>query len=110
MYPYLIVARFWSKVDIPDTPHHNDRCWIWRKSTAKGYGQMKVGKRVMRAHRMAYEIAHGPLPEGMHVLHSCDNPMCCNPNHLRAGTHAENMRDAVNRDRVWKGGPKPKDA
>jgi HNH endonuclease len=60
-----------------------------------GYG--RVGGR--RAHRVAYERAHGPVPDGMLVLHTCDNPPCVNPDHLYAGTHADNMRDRMVRSR-----------
>jgi hypothetical protein len=56
------------------------------------------GKRVA-AHRLAYEDVIGPIPAGLHILHSCDHPPCCNPAHLRAGTHQENMDDREARGR-----------
>lgn len=101
----IMIARLWAKVDIPTAPRSDDMCWIWRGSTAKGYGQIKSGRKVMRVHRVAYEFAHGPLADDEHVLHSCDNPLCVNPRHLRAGSHAENMQDKAERDRAWRGGP-----
>jgi hypothetical protein len=52
------------------------------------------------AHRLAYTLAHGDIPDGMHVLHSCDVPCCCNPDHLRLGSHDENMRDMAERKRA----------
>lgn len=55
------------------------------------------------AHRVAYEIARGPIPEGMLVRHSCDNPTCCNPDHLLIGTHKENTGDAIERNRLAAG-------
>lgn len=98
-YDPIDVAHLWSKVRIPDAPRHENMCWEWRGSLSKGYGQIKVNGRPLRAHRMAYEVAKGDIPEGMHILHSCDNPKCCNPAHLRPGTHQENMDDMQARGR-----------
>lgn len=68
-----------------------------------GYGVVgadgKRGQKVL-THRAVFEFFVGPIPQGLHVLHSCDNPPCCNPSHLRAGTHADNMRDKAERGRV----------
>jgi hypothetical protein len=64
-------------------------CHYWIGSTHKGYGVF--GKEF--AYRVAYEIHNGSIPEGMEVLHNCDNPICVNPNHLRLGTHHDNMID-----------------
>jgi hypothetical protein len=64
-------------------------CHVWTGGRAsKGYGQLRIG-----VHRLAWELANGPIPEGMQVLHRCDNPRCCNPDHLMLGTQAENMAD-----------------
>jgi hypothetical protein len=105
-YSTLIEARFWAKVRIPEAPQCAKMCWEWTGSLAKGYGQMKVDGEVLRTHRIAYEIENGPLEDGEHVLHSCDNPLCANPAHLRAGTHDENMDDKRIRGRAWKHGPR----
>lgn len=56
------------------------------------------------AHRIAYELLVGPIPESMFLLHSCDNRSCCNPAHMRPGTNAENMQDMVDRGRAASGG------
>lgn len=101
-------ARFWSKALVPSGPHGDRECWPWQASTAKGYGQFKVRGELRRAHQVAYEIARGPVPDGMQVLHSCDNPLCVNPKHLSAGTHQDNMIEKRDRGRVWYGGPRRK--
>lgn len=85
--PWL--ARFWSKVEIKPSG-----CWEWTASLVRGYGSFKPSKKVnWKAHRLAYLMAHGSLDPALDVLHSCDNKPCCNPAHLREGTHKENMDD-----------------
>lgn len=82
-------------------------CWEWTASLdANGYGQLSSGKRPaipLKAHRISWEIYRGPIPDGMCVLHSCDNPKCANPSHLRLGTQTENMVDKVERGRHYHG-------
>lgn len=70
-------------------------CWLWLGAwSTYGYGKVnKHGKVVTEAHRMFYEDRFGPIPDGMQVLHKCDTPPCCNPDHLFLGTQADNMRD-----------------
>jgi len=63
----------------------------------KGYGRISWAGRTVGTHRLAYELAYGPVPKGKYVLHSCDRPACCAPRHLRAGTNGDNMRDMWNR-------------
>ena len=76
-------------------------CWEWKQRRhVKGYGLAHIGRRCVRAHRYAYEVWCGPIPEGMMVLHSCDNPPCCNPDHLRVGTAKDNAQDAILRGRA----------
>lgn len=76
-------------------------CWEWTGyRDRKGYGRMQdnaLGE--VLAHRISYIEHHGPIPDGLHVLHSCDNPPCINPDHLRVGTNDDNMRDRAERNR-----------
>ena len=76
-----------------DKKGHDD-CWLWLSNKDKdGYGTMRSGSKNKRAHRVAYEHYIGKIPKGKLVLHSCNNPSCVNPNHLRVGVHNDNMRD-----------------
>jgi hypothetical protein len=92
------VWRFWATVE------KGDGCWEWQgMRNEKGYGRIDKrngGKRrTVFAHRAAYQLTTGPVPEGSIVMHTCDNPLCCNPSHLRTGTYADNIRDMVAKDR-----------
>lgn len=96
--PLPIETRFWMKVRAGKTP---EDCWEWIGSKRHDYGQLSSvrGRSPHKAHRVSYEIHFGPIPDGMDVLHSCDNPPCCNPRHLRLGTAKDNARDMVERGR-----------
>lgn len=74
-------------------------CWETSLSPSKVYPQLKVGGRNLAIHRIVFEAHNGPLPEGVYVLHHCDNPRCHRPEHLYAGTLSENMRDMWGRGR-----------
>ena len=76
-------------------------CWEWNGSRAKrgGYGQISGRGTVLKTHRLSHELHIGPIPEGHFVLHSCDNPPCVNPAHLRSGTPEENTADMWSRGR-----------
>ncbi|SRR5260221_1263548 len=89
--------RFWSKVDICG----ENECWVWLASRLPtGYGQFRLYGKMRKAHVVAYVLTHGTVPEGMQVNHKCvGRPDCCNPKHLYAGTHYENMRDMVDQGR-----------
>lgn len=79
-------------------------CWEWAgHRTGRGYGRIGVSGRLMYSHRLAYEAWVGPIPDGMHVLHRCDNPPCINPAHLFLGTDAENVRDRDGKGRTARG-------
>lgn len=83
---------FWTRVDIGEP----DACWPWKMSTQpSGYGQTWNGERVLYAHRVAYELAIGPIPEGLVLDHLCRNRRCVNPAHLEPVTNAENIRRAA---------------
>lgn len=85
---------FWSQVDM------DGDCWEWLGHRQRdGYGTVKYDRETERAHRVAWILARGIIPPGLHVLHRCDNPPCVNPDHLWLGTHLENMRDRDSKNR-----------
>ena len=90
--PRPLAERFWEKVTIGAEAD----CWPWRATRLPtGYGQFdKEG-----AHRVAYRLTHGEIPEGAHICHTCDNPPCVNPAHLYAGSSQTNQADMVGRGR-----------
>ena len=83
----MLIDSFWKFVDVKS----ENECWVWKGNRfSTGYGRCSFG----RAHRVAWELIHGVIPEGMFVLHSCDNKPCCNPKHLFLGTRKDNAQDA----------------
>ena len=93
--PARLDARFW------DNWHPEGECWVWTGTTTlQGYGQIKRNGRKLYAHRRAYEMTVGPIPDGLVVMHTCDNPPCIRPAHLRLGTPGDNIRDAARKGRL----------
>lgn len=91
--------RFWLRVGIGA----DDACWPWLAGRDQdgAYGRAFDGKRTRPAQALAWEFANGcSVPKGLGVLHSCDNPPCCNPKHLRPGTPKDNTNDRVIRNRL----------
>jgi hypothetical protein len=89
-----LIERFWSKVQ------KSSGCWIWKDGTFdNGYGQFRVLNKKVKAHRFSWEITYGPIPDGLKVLHKCDNPPCVNPNHLFLGTNKDNTWDSIKKGR-----------
>lgn len=94
------IKNFWNKVDIQGP----DECWPWQAYiNDTGYGCVGVGCKVYLAHRIAWEITYGPIPESLFCCHKCDNPACINPGHMFLGTHQDNMTDKSLKDRARKG-------
>jgi hypothetical protein len=93
------LARFHAQLPKGDP----ESCWEWKRLGTNGYGIFGLnvnGKyKSIAAHRLSWSVANGPIPDGMYVLHSCDNPPCCNPAHLRIGTQRDNAQDRINRGR-----------
>ena len=98
-------GRFWRHV------RKQEGCWIWTGALLNGYGRLPFGTTIkgrriranLLAHRVAWEIHHGSIPDEMCVLHKCDNPPCVNVGHLFLGTHADNVADKVAKERQNRG-------
>lgn len=90
------VQKFWEKVD------KSGNCWEWTGAKKKrGYGNVKINHKVYSAHAISFLLANDRMPlAGFIILHACDNPACVNPDHLREGTHLENMLDMRRKGRA----------
>jgi hypothetical protein len=89
------MERFWAKVEKQESG-----CWVWQGATRSGYGAIKIDGKVKGTHRVSFEMANGPIPEGLLVCYSCDNPPCVNPDHLWLGTYEDNARDGWKKGRI----------
>lgn len=93
--------RFWAKV------RKGPECWQWTGWCHKSskthrrlpYGKFKIRGKTCLAHKLSYELAFGPIPSGKVVRHTCDNPKCVRPDHLKLGTLSDNMQDMMRRGR-----------
>lgn len=86
---------FWKQVE------KTEGCWLWRGSRQKrGYGTFMFHCKMWLAHRFAWELTNGPIPEGLNVCHHCDNVQCVRPDHLFLGTQLDNMRDCASKGRM----------
>jgi hypothetical protein len=105
--------RFWSKVKFGG----DNECWVWQRNTVKvkgrpsssGYGLFKLDGKTRKAHRVSYELVFGAIPNGLQVLHLCDNPPCVNPVHLFVGTNHDNVLDSMKKGRRAIQDPRPAD-
>lgn len=92
--------RFWSKVAVGD----RNACWPWLAAVNMyGYGVFRLADKQVKAHRLAWILTNGEIPESLVVCHRCDNPPCCNPHHHFLGTKKENTQDCIKKGRFRRG-------
>lgn len=109
------IKCFWAKVNkdgsIPVHVPHLGQCWEWIKKINRGksknrqgvhYGKFRCDDRLIYSHRFSWEITNGKIPDGLWILHKCDNPSCVNPDHLFLGTANDNAKDRMKKHRHGK--------
>lgn len=99
-----VADRFWEKVD------KSGECWLWigAKSSPWLYGNLLIsGRKYRLAHRISWELTYGSIPDGLCVLHHCDNPSCVRPSHLWLGTQLDNSKDCIAKGRDRRGEQHP---
>lgn len=100
------IQDFWSYVNkngpIPKHCPELGPCWQWTAGVMKsgGYGQFNINHKMWRTHRLSHILKHGPIADGMNVLHKCDNPRCVRPDHLFLGSYKDNMDDMTKKGRA----------
>jgi hypothetical protein len=97
------IAEFIARLDETTVRIPEAGCWIWMLGTEDGYGRIRIGDRMVLAHRISYAAFSAPIPEKLCVLHECDVRPCVNPNHLFLGTNMENVIDKIKKGRHWTG-------
>lgn len=98
--PGIKQPDFWTRLEIKD----KKECWPWKESLNKdGYGRIRFNGIQKMAHRIAYELHTGKNIDNFVLMHICDSPSCCNPNHMVVGTHADNQADKYKKNRQAKG-------
>jgi hypothetical protein len=93
------IREYISERSVPE-PNTGCQFWLGAAGVNNGYGNFSREGKTRLAHRMAWECAHGPIPDGMEVCHRCDQPLCVNHKHLFLGTRKDNMRDCASKGRT----------
>lgn len=100
-----MLSRFLAKT----CPEPNTGCWLWTAyCNRNGYGKIRCEGKSWYAHRIAFLLFKGPIPLGFEICHACDVPACVNPEHLFLGTHEDNMKDCITKNRFARGDKHPR--